>query len=213
MSDTPALDNIGLWENGDPLNFAWAKYADEFQLEKYKEATSTGPMLALQRLLVDDLFVKLHQGNLIALGHRISPEVSNGPIRIPKHCFAQRANLKEVGNDIVSASRWIYERVIIMTANPSVLLEIQPTISDIKVSQKRGGGNIGYYKQARLVLEEMHKILAFQQMTAGPMLEPFNQRYVSRYNSPERKVVGVSERALRDYLKRYRQELAGIGKV
>lgn len=211
MAEPPHLNEIDQWENGDPLNFAWVKYGDEFQVAKYKAATSVGPILALQQLLLDELFSKLHCGDLVALGHRIIPELSNGPIHIPKHCFAQRPNLKEADGDVIAASGWIYERVRIISPTPDDHLVVHPAIQEFKIPEKRGGGNTGNYENAKIILAELLALAAYQNMAAEPMLDAFNARYIERYSSSHRRTVGVCARSLRTYLKRFRQELANNG--
>ena len=129
------------WQSGVPLSHAWFEFADPYAATKLRTMTTTGAFETQRLLMVADLWTSLNTGDYSAIGKRVKPTVSDGPVLIPSHTFQFRPP-NEIGNsDDFEISGWRYESVMIVSRR----LEDSPAIisHDALPPQKRGPKPIG----------------------------------------------------------------------
>jgi hypothetical protein len=204
------MDNLEFWENAEPLNYAFFKFADPYQREQYRTAIDDGRRAALQNLMYGDLFGHLASGALLAYGHRTAPTVSDGPVPIQRHCFTERPNVAECDEDIIAISGWRYERVQIVVGeavpNGDVCCAAMASKEPAKVGRR------DTYLAARAALVELRgENPNCIKQSASLLLDKFNATYAR--TAPEWGIANapLAERTLRKHLQRFRQELAETG--
>lgn len=118
---------IRIWDAGINIGTSWVKFGDPRQKQQQIKARGTSQSLMLQKLMLSDVCGLLHEGNLIAMGFCVQPDISDGPIFLPPDTFSQQSDDDEIFNDIVAASGWKYERVRVLEREAfiSILDEIQ----------------------------------------------------------------------------------------
>jgi len=164
----------------------------------------------------DRLFERMRAGELVAVGFPVHKDEAVDPEPVPVFLF-DRAFAKWSKRSFVGHGRH-YADVRICEATPRARERDMPALAHDdgprvcdKIAAKRGGGRKSLYPLAKAVLDELFIDPVLAAKAAEPLLDPFNQIYVARFSTSDRRVAAVSERALRNYLKRYRQELAEIG--
>lgn len=202
------MSESGNWENAAAISFAFYQLADPYQRHRYENAPDIGATLAYKLLMYGDLFLRLERGELVAWGFQIAPAPSGDPVLIPRHCFVQRPTLDECEGDIITASGVRYERVRVAVAKADAV--DQPRV--LTRPKRKSSGRPSTYQAARDVLRELQNANPAHQLPpAARLLETFNAVYPKHAGSLGLMPIPLSERALRDHLKRFRQELAEIG--
>jgi hypothetical protein len=163
----------------------------------------------------DRLFARLRSGELVAFGFPVHKEgaVDPGPVPIFlfDRSFAKWRKRSFVGHGRHYADVRICPSILRAAERDAPTLEQDVGRDDGTIIAKRGGGRRSLYPLAKTVLDELFRNPVLVAKAAEPLLDPFNRIYVARFSTPDRKAAAVSERALREYLKRYRQELAETG--
>lgn len=209
MADSDANMILRLWKEGDDLSSAWFQYATSFEADKYRNARDIGASQSLQMLMSQKLFDQIANNDLIAIGFQTKPSLSDGPIEIPNHCFMRRPDLSEIDDNIIHASGWRYERVRVSERNE---LDMACETQAIPQPNILKAGRPNTYSAARKALLALHnENPALVRQSAARLLERFNQVYPNHASSLGLPCVPLSERTLRDHLKRFRQKLEETG--
>jgi hypothetical protein len=206
--DTERQARVDAWAAGTPLNQAWFKFGDDRQRRQQIERRGTPASLAIQDLMVADLFGRLFGREFIARGYRVAPTPSDGPVVVPPDMFSERPATDPSSND-VSASGYVYERV---TIAPSTEANSSPRAAEIDVSraERERPGPKGTYETAKLILRGLFEEQPGRgALAAAKLLDAFNDRYVADAKAMGVKAAGLNERTLRNHLKRYRAEKTG----
>ena len=200
------MSELEQWLDGVELYFAYREFSHPFQLAKYKAATGPGPIYALRSLMYGELFGKLASAELEAFGFRTAPTPSDGPVRIPVHCFMSPPNLDECNDDKITSSGWHYERVKI---SPPLETKQSDIPKKFPPDGKRGGGRPSLYPATRETLLEIYGIDPNLIKQSAEQLEiKFNKLFPRHAQDHGRQERRVESRTLRNHLKRFRQELA-----
>lgn len=200
------------WRVADPLNYAWLAYSSPELADRYRDSGSrpetAGSLQFEMRLELRD---RIANSEITALGIPITLSGNSEPQVIPAHFFAADSVKLDWEADTISGlgRKFAEVRICLSTPSPEQNLEL---IDDKAIPAKRGGGRRNLYPDAKIILDELLRDPIYAAMPAEPLRGPFNDLFVTRYSTSERKVAAVSERALRNYLKLYRQELAKIGR-
>lgn len=208
----PNWDNLENWQNADPLHFAWLAYAPFEKQERYRDSGSKPPAFAkaLQIEMRLELRERISKGEIVALGIQTSPIPNSIAEQIAKPFFAAASVDINWDNDSISGLGISFHEVRLAFANgPNLdgleLVALNPAIA------KRGGGRPSRYPEAKEIFEILFRDESFRKMRAAALLAPFNKEFSKRFEGPNRKIAPISERNLRDHLKRYRKELAETG--
>lgn len=203
------------WRTADPLDFAWFAYAPGELKEQLQNAGShPGRNATLRRLMEAEVCGQIGHGELIAFGILIVPELEDTPRQIPSALFqAHSTSIDWADATVAGLGRTFAEvRVCVpQTPQPEPDAEIDRADSGYK-PRKRGGGRNSQYPQAREILAFLFKEPSYAVLSARELLEPFNRAYLEKFRPPGGRLSPISERSLRDHLKRYRQELAETGR-
>lgn len=205
------MSHFNQWENAVELNFAHVEFADPYQLGKFRETTSIGAFETVKRLMVADTFALLQSGELQAFGFQIEPTLSDGPVPIPAHCFMQQPDFEECDVDIISASGWRYERVRIAKCGESDPVDIPETTPAFDKANKSGRPS-KYAQAAETLAALMLEDIRYIDQSAEVLHERFNAKYREMNQIAGIPIAPVAVRSLRNYLNRFRQELAKIGR-
>jgi hypothetical protein len=73
-----------LWFDSEELDFAWFRFATEYEKEQYRNANAPDRMEALSIMIKAELIAKIHREELYCFGLRTAPSLSEGPERIPR---------------------------------------------------------------------------------------------------------------------------------
>lgn len=199
------MSELERWLDGVELYFAYREFSHPFQLAKYKAATGPGPIYALRSLMYGELFGKLASAELEAFGFRTAPTPSDGPVRIPVHCFMSPPNLDECNEDKIVSSSWAYERVKVSFRGK---FTVEGETAQIPSEIKKKGGRPSTYPASRDALIEMYQCDPHLiKRPAEKLVYFFNEvylRHVVNYGLP---ITALTERTLRDHLNRFRKEL------
>lgn len=205
------MSHLNQWENAVELNFAHVEFADPYQLGKFRETTSIGAFETIKRLMVADTFALLQNGELQAFGFQIEPTLSDGPVPIPAHCFMQQPNFEECDVDIISASGWRYERVRIAKSSNSDDFDI-PEAAPFFDKGNKPGRPSKYAQAAETLAALVSEDGRYIDQSAEALHERFNAKYREMNQIAGIPIAPVAVRSLRNYLNRFRQELAKIGR-
>jgi hypothetical protein len=199
------------WQLADPLDFAWFGYAPNGLKTQYREA-GDNPVrtAALRQMMEAEVRGRIGDGELTAYGILTAPKLEDTARRIPPTLFqAQSASVDWDQGIITSLGRTFAEvRVCDLERQELEATTIAVPTREQAPRTKRGGGRPSQYPQARDILELLFVEPSYQALAAARLLEPFNRAYLDKYCPPDGKLSPISERSLRDHLKRYRQELA-----
>lgn len=206
----PDLTIYENWKDAASLDFAWFSFGTSELKEQYRNSGNNDANAAsLRKLMQGDVSLAVANLDLIALGIQTTPSLDSEPIRIPPVMFASGMLHIDWEKSKIEALGRVFEEVRIC-APASQIIKATPTPMDIP--QNRGGGRPSAYQNAREILAAL---FAENQIyrTASPaqLLPIFNERYLFHFGQSELKIAPMSERSLRDHVKRYRQELAETG--
>lgn len=210
------ISNYENWKNGYELNFAAFRYGHAHEIEAVRTALTIDKTIYFKIFLYASLFELLQSGKLIALGYRDDLPPNDDPDVLAKRCFMDRPKVDDCDNDTIQTGEWKYTDIRILKSGenePANLAESNPTKEAVapKVG-KRGGGRHSLYPKARFIFKQLFDTNPqYSEMSADRLLEIFNEAYLLLYSDPSLAVAPVSARALRNYLKEYRQELAETG--
>lgn len=214
----PDLSLAENWQTADALDFAWFGYAPGELKEQLQNAGSNpGRDATLRRLMEAEVSGQIGHGELIAIGVLIAPELEDTPRQIPSALFqAHSTSIDWAEGTVAGLGRTFAEvRVCLPQARPPEPMAepAEPAQPDSSGNpEKRGGGRNSHYPQAREILEALFAEPSHATQSAARLLEAFNRAYLEKFRPPDGKISPIGERSLRDYLKRYRQELAGTGR-
>lgn len=107
---------VRIWEAGTSLGFSWTTFGDMRQKRKQILARGTPQSPLYIELMLADIWGRLSESSLVAMGFCTHPKTSDGPIRIPADCFSvwQKPSLDNLMSDDVVAFGWKYENVKIL---------------------------------------------------------------------------------------------------
>lgn len=204
------MSDLEKWKDGEPLNFAFYKFADLHQREQLREPSDLGRTRVLTGLMYGDLFGHIASGQLMAYGFRTTPTVSDGPVQVPSHCFEVRPNSDECQDNIITASGWRYERVHVIQPHCHSL-EDKPATQDAQQFTRKAGRPSTYaaVSAALTVLHSQNPDLIKQ--SPARLLARLNEEYPDHARAFGLASLTLSERAFRDHLYRFRQELVENG--
>jgi len=198
------------WQLAAPLDFAWFGCAPNGLKTQYREAgDNPGRTAALRQMMEAEVRGRIGDGELTAYGILTAPKLADTARRMPPTLFqAQSASVDWDQGIITSLGRTFAEvRVCGLEMAHLEAAVFTDPVSENAPRNKRGGGRISQYPQAREILEALLAVPSYASLSAARLLEPFNRAYRDKFCPPDGKLPPVSERSLRDYLKRYRQEL------
>lgn len=195
------MSELGHWGIGTPLKYAAIEFGDPYQVGRWKNADDVGAIDAYELLLMADLFGRIQEGELVALGFRIAPTVSDGPVIIPEHTFEPRPELDLVRNDKLQVSGYTYERIRVLP-NPKAEED-----SAEKVILKNSAGRQSTYAKSKSVIQALFKIESNRGKSAAMLHPDFEIEFKRQFPLSDWEIAPPSERTLRNHLKRYRQEL------
>jgi hypothetical protein len=124
---------VRIWDAGIRMGTSWTKFGDPRQIQQQIKARGTPQSLFYQKLMLSDVCGLLHDGDLIAMGFCVQPDISDGPIFLPPDTFSQQSDDDDILNDIVVASGWKYERVRVLERK--ALISIQNEVQEIASKQ------------------------------------------------------------------------------
>lgn len=202
---------LNQWENAVELSFAHVEFADPYQLGKFRATKSFGAFETIKRLMVADTFALLQNGELQAFGFQIGPTLSDGPVPIPAHCFMQQPNFEECDVDIISASGWRYERVRIAKSSNSDDFDI-PEAAPFFDKGNKSGRPSKYAQAAETLAALVSEDGRYIDQSAEALHERFNAKYREMNQIAGIPIAPVAVRSLRNYLNRFRQESAKMGR-
>jgi hypothetical protein len=178
-------------------------FTDPFQLAKFHDAHDSGPRQAIQSLMFADLYARLANRELEAIGYQIEPNPQRELNEIPSHIFGDRPNYKDCLEDVVKSRGWHFVDVRVCKVSIGI-----SELSSNDASSKRGGGRKSTYDKSKKVLEEMYRIESNSEKSAEQLHRDFKEAFEQQFSVDKYQVFAPSERTLRDHIKRYRQELA-----
>lgn len=199
----------------DPLDFAWFEYAPAALKNQYREAgKNPGKTETLHRLMAGEVQLKIADSELVALGVQTAPIPQDHAREISPTFFQAESTHIDWSQATVTGLGQAFAEVrvcIPQTRPPEPIAELALADSGEK-PKKRGGGRNSQYPQAREILKALFKEPSYAVLPANGLLDAFNRAYLDRFQQPGGKLAPISERSLRDHLKRYRQELAETGR-
>jgi len=200
------------WSRAVKLHEAWFHYAPEAIKNQYRGASSKPRMDSLRELMRSYVREFAFRGELIALAIRVEPSPDTHVSKIPLIFFESDAVQFDWDNNKIRGLGHTFEDVRVLgitNANPAPTEFTAPIPSS---SPKGRAGRPSNYKKACHVLQELYgQSHNYRDMSAAGILDVFNERYLSLFSPPNKRAAAVSERALRTYIIRYRQELAETG--
>ncbi|RXD03757.1 hypothetical protein EQZ23_15720 [Sphingomonas sp. UV9] len=111
MSQSYQSASFDQWQSGVAFNDALVEFGDDRLVQLYRDADTEGGIEANRAMLVIDLWERLRDGKLTAIGRCVTPTVSDGPIPIPLHFFHDRPSLSAGKHDDLEMAGWRYESV------------------------------------------------------------------------------------------------------
>jgi hypothetical protein len=207
-------ERVKLWGSGIDLNTAWTRFGDERQLKLQIEHQGTPVSMVYQRLIMQGVFSNLVSGDLISMGYRMAPTLSDGPIEIPADTFDQRLPASWEEN-AVEASGWRYERIRVLDPAelPDLAIAPEPVLvgsdQDTKTSALEASklGRKSTYEACARALD-----LLSDELVALPS-DAIYDHFVEAFRKANKKVLSKirppTARTLRKHLPRYRSERNG----
>ncbi len=211
----PDLSLAKNWQTADPLDFAWFGYAPSPLKEQFENAGDhAGRTATLRRLMEAEVRGQIGDGELIAFGVLIAPELEDTPRQLPSALFEADSTSVDWGDGTVAGLGRTFAEVRVcvgQTSEPEPIVELDQADNAGRPT-KRGGGRTSQYPQVREILEALFAEPSYAALSAARLLEPFNLAFLEKFQPPGGKIAPISERSLRDHLKVYRQELAETGR-
>ncbi len=219
---------VEIWEAGISLGMSYRKFGAPHQIQQQLDKAGTPGSPMMIELMLGDVCGQISEGRLIALGFRVKPRPSNGPVIVPSDVFTVRPDFESAFHgDEVKASGYKYERVTVLKTDRflSLIDELQkgdPTspkrhdknkASDGAKNAKRSGGRTSLYPQAKAVFEKLFTDKPFLKLRpAAKIAEEFNELYKAMHSPDGNDFSSLDPRTIRTHLKTYRKELESIGK-
>lgn len=212
MTQNDSSDIIERWRSGVEFSVAWHKFANPYQRQSFSNAATPGAQVAHQILMVADLWAALRDGELMAYGKCVTPEISNGPVLIPVHMFefAPPRGIED-SNDI-EISGWRYEGVKVARADQAVP-DREPPPEVQPIPAKRGGGRRDTYVFVAKVLRQLFEIEGYQSLSPEDLHLHFKPLFERMFPTSEYNLPTPSPRTLRTKIGRYWKELAETGNI
>ena len=79
---------VRIWDKGISLGASWNRFGDPRQKQQQIKARGTPQSELLQKLMLSDVCGMIYEGQLIAMGFCIQPNISDGPILVPSDTFS-----------------------------------------------------------------------------------------------------------------------------
>ena len=213
---------VRIWDSGINIGTSWVKFGDSRQKQQQIKARGTPQSLVFIRLMLGDVCGLLSDGELIAMGYRVQPYISDGPTYLPADSFSQGPDDDELMSNTVIASGWKYERVRVLKREDflAALKEAQELDKKVEgsiseksatepprlVDKKRGGGRISIYRKAEAIFKELFEVKPhLKDEVAAKIAGEFNQLYKKNYFPDGKNFAALSERTIRKHLKTYRK--------
>ena len=199
------MSELEIWRNTVQLHEAYAVFASEEQKTLFSQAGDRQNRNASFELMFADLFYALAAGELYAIGFDVSGMATDPPIQFPPHFFDGRPNISECQSDVITFQNWRFENVRIFK-NPEKV-----SISEISCKV----GSVKTYKVGRPSTYDLSKGILIEIFSENPLLKDsrasglidlFNTKYKARALSMGKPAIGLSDRTLREHLKRFRKE-------
>jgi len=195
------------WESGVSLDLAWIRFGDEHQRKQQSDRRGTPAALAIQSLMMVDVFLRIADGELAAWGYRTHPTPLDGPVKIPPDVFAVRP-LPGRPEDTVEASGFRYERVTVMRAREAA--GSANAVQDFPTAEPAIGTTRNTYHLAKPLIREMFEEAPERwHMSAERLIDDFNDRYFAATERAAGAGRKLTSRKLRDHLKTYKLETSG----
>lgn len=195
------MTDLQKWESGADLGHSIIKFADPYQVAKYRNASTEGAIIAYKQLLFLDVFSQLYSKELFAFGFRITPNLSDGPMAIPHHVFGIDPDVDAASEDKVKASGVEYERVRIVRA---ISEESKPPTAKPIESHKAGRPDT--YGMSKSVLNALFSKGINHPISAAKLHPEFQAEFEKQYPLNQHKTPAPSEKTLRKQLRTYRKE-------
>jgi hypothetical protein len=205
----PKRDVHSNWQSADELDWAWLNYGPGELAERYRDARNLNASESAKFEMRLSLCDRIAREEILALGIRVPLNPDNRAELIPQILFQSQDKVIDWEHGEITGLGCEFRNVRICSRD-KLDLPAQETITP--ASKKRGGGRRSQYPEAREVLQELYaEHPAYRPLSANRLLKAFNERYLAKFAPPGGSIAPVSERSLRDHLKDYRKELAGIG--
>jgi len=200
------------WNDAIPLRDAWFFCVSEELRDRYRNygGSSKAASDAIKFEMRGSLIERLRRGECRALGIMIEPIMKDHAEAIPPIFFQAQNNIINWELGEIARPRRKFEEVRIIE-NTEITVANNTIDVQMPLSNKRGGGRPSQYPKIKIILGELWENPACRNMRAAQLLLPFNKKFVARFSTEIGAVAPVSERSLREHLKQYRRELAGIG--
>ena len=154
-----------------------------------------------------ELRERISNGEFIALGFPTSQIPKGVAGQIAKAFFAASSVTIDWDHDRISGLGMKIPEVRLGSANPLNANQLR-SILPIPTITKIGGGRPSRYSDVKEVFEILFYDLEFRKMQSPALYELFNKEFKKRFSRPNQNIASVSDRSLRDYIKRYWRELA-----
>ncbi|MFZ1742073.1 MAG: hypothetical protein WAT93_04420 [Pontixanthobacter sp.] len=200
------MTDLENWEKGVELSQALIRFADPYQLSKFRDAYSEGAILTYKLLMYADIFAKVELNEFEAFGFQTKPTVIAGPVKIPSHVFEPHPDVELAEQNTVSVSGFEYERIRVRPISNPQASESSPAST--------GLGKIGRpptYGKAKKVLNVLFQIESNRSKSAAKLHKDFDTEFQKQFPQKDWDTSTPSVRKLQDHLKQYRQELAETG--
>lgn len=181
--------------------------------DRYRDSGAKPPSFAksLQFEMRLELRDRISNGDFIVFGIQTSPLPNSVANQIPKPFFAASSVEIDWDHDRVSGLGLQFHEVRLSFADGPTSIKLE----SIKLNSppaNRGGGRPSRYPEAKEILEILFRDENYRKLRASALCNAFNKEFKLRFAPPNENIASVSERSLRVYLKRYRKELAEIGR-
>lgn len=206
---------VQLWRLGTALGRAWFKFGNEREKKLFRQHRGTSTSLVHMENLAADLFSQIAAGELTAMGYRLAPSVSDGPIVIPYDSFLEPPTEGWIDGHL-AMSGWTYERITVLTRKQLSLSTVRPTpptaapIQGSQLNRETRPGRKSSYDFCLSVfrlLDETEPSL--MKLSAEKLVGPFRRHYNEFHREAAHEMPAPAVRTLRNHLKRYRSAETG----
>lgn len=213
------------WEMADGLDWAWLYYGPDELAAQFRDARHLNASEAAKFELRLSLRDRIAHGEVLAFGIPVWPDFKNKAEQIPIVLFQsahvnidwEQETISGLGHEFhdlkvalrdesssITDERIEFPNVTIEhAAEPIARAQDEAAVDSTR--EKRGGGRPSLYPKVKAVLDYIFENVQLRDERANNLLQPFNIEFKKRFGTP------ISERNLRDHLKRYRHELAETG--
>ncbi len=208
-------ERVTLWRSATALNDAWWKFGNEREKRLQIDSRGTSASLVYMHNLAAEVFSKVAGGELIAVGYRLDPTISDGPVIIPADAF-DCILPKNWGENEIQASGWRWERVRVLR---SVITDLADDLSAERPAtvdpgqEEQDAPSVGRRNTYEFCLAvfQMFEIESpsMMKLSAEKLEEPFRARYDQIHGAAAVQWPAPKARTLRTHLARYRAAKTG----